>query len=194
MKSYLHSTALFLICVLTSISVLAECPEGKSEVLLTTPSGKTNTMCVSDNAILGIENAAEHSVRVMIAPECPCLDVWDGEPYPAGTDYIGTASPLPETLGADDCQETPGSDHTAITALTDGAHGLTRYKAIAGGIGEVEGDTCAVSTVYTPAHAQVITANGALFPDETKADGVINDPGLQACKDLLAARGCDFGG
>jgi hypothetical protein len=194
MKSYLHSTALFLICVLTSISVLAECPEGKSEVLLTTPSGKTNTMCVSDTAILRIENAAEHSDRVMIAPECPCLDVWDGEPYPAGTDYIGTASPLPETLGADDCQETLGSDDAAITALSDGARGLTRYIVIARGNDEAEEDECAVKAIYTPAYARLITANGALFPDETKADGVINDPGLQACKDLLAARGCDFGG
>ena len=33
-----------------------------------TPSGKTKTICVSDNAIPGIENAAEHTDRILLEP------------------------------------------------------------------------------------------------------------------------------
>lgn len=71
------------ICLSASV-VLAECPDGKSEVLLVTPSGKEKLLCVSDNAMDGIENAAEHSPALFTSttetPEgtdCPCYEAAD---------------------------------------------------------------------------------------------------------------------
>ena len=52
--------------------VWAQCPEGKSEVQLTTPSGKQKTICIPDVALPGIENAAEHSNGTIIPASCPC--------------------------------------------------------------------------------------------------------------------------
>ena len=37
------------------------CPAGKSEITILTPSGKMKVLCVSDKAVKGIENAADHS-------------------------------------------------------------------------------------------------------------------------------------
>lgn len=50
----------------------AGCPEGKFEVIMTTPSGNQKTMCVSNNAVQGIENAAEHSESILIPIDCDC--------------------------------------------------------------------------------------------------------------------------
>jgi hypothetical protein len=54
---------------------VAQCSAGKSELVMTTPSGKTRIMCVPDQAIGGIENAADHSAGEIIAT-CPC---WNAE-------------------------------------------------------------------------------------------------------------------
>lgn len=37
------------------------CPDGKTEVQITTPSGRQNFICLNDNAVTGIENSAENS-------------------------------------------------------------------------------------------------------------------------------------
>ena len=58
--------ALALSMFIASVA-LAECPEGKSEVILVTPSGKIKTICVPDTALPGIENAAEHSPGTIVA-------------------------------------------------------------------------------------------------------------------------------
>ena len=77
MRSFLCSTALFLIFLTTAIPILAECPEGKSEVVLYTPSGNANMLCVSDNALPGIENANTHTtLDACEEVTCPC---WDAE-------------------------------------------------------------------------------------------------------------------
>ena len=53
----------------------AECADGKSEAVLYTPSGNANTVCVSDNALPGIENANDHTVlNVCEEATCPCWD------------------------------------------------------------------------------------------------------------------------
>jgi hypothetical protein len=167
-----------------------------------TPKGVTKTICVSDNAIPGIENAAEHSDRVMIAPECPCLDVWDGYPYPQETTHNGTVPPIPQTFEAANCHEITDDEDALVDANVevDGSN-LTRiiYLAIAGVTGEDRADVCSVLAwddveEEVVGEAFVVTDGVPLFPQEVPSDGVINDPGLQACKDLLAARGCDFGG
>jgi len=78
-KIWIH-TFMVVTLLLTGVSAAwAECKEGKSEVVLYTPSGNTNTLCVSDNALPGIENANErHKDKLDICEEvtCPC---WDAE-------------------------------------------------------------------------------------------------------------------
>jgi hypothetical protein len=69
-----------LILVL-SLPVWAECPEGKSEILIVTPSGRETVICVPDNAIPGLENAADHSSGTIIPASCPCWDQEDIEYY-----------------------------------------------------------------------------------------------------------------
>jgi hypothetical protein len=52
----------------------ASCPEGKSEIKITTPSGMEKTICVPDEAVPGIESAAEHADGTIIPSSCPCWD------------------------------------------------------------------------------------------------------------------------
>jgi hypothetical protein len=63
------------------IPAQAECPEGKSEVQLTTPNGRQKAICVPDDALPGIENAAEHSDGTIIPSSCPCWDETDIQYY-----------------------------------------------------------------------------------------------------------------
>ena len=66
--------SLILFCIIAFFSNLsfAECPDGKTEVYIVTPSGKEKIICVSDNAIPGIENAADHSATTIVPAACPC--------------------------------------------------------------------------------------------------------------------------
>jgi hypothetical protein len=57
---------------LLSPEAWAECPPGKTEITIITPSGKTKVLCVPDAALPGIENAAENSDATVIAAKCPC--------------------------------------------------------------------------------------------------------------------------
>ena len=52
----------------------AECPEGKTDAVLYTPSGNANQVCVSDNALPGIENANQHTLGLCPEVTCPCWD------------------------------------------------------------------------------------------------------------------------
>lgn len=51
---------------LIGAAVLADCPDGKIEVIRTTPSGKTHTQCVSENAAGGMGQAADNSAGTVI--------------------------------------------------------------------------------------------------------------------------------
>ena len=63
--------SLFAIAILAS-PAFAECPEGKNEVLMVTPSGIQKTLCIPNAAIIGIETAADHSAGSIVTTECPC--------------------------------------------------------------------------------------------------------------------------
>ena len=88
MKSKIFISVLVMVFVSVYITsaVLAECPEGKNPVQLTTPSGKTKTLCIPDAAMQGIENAADHSGGTIVTSSCPCWasqdvnDLADGNP------------------------------------------------------------------------------------------------------------------
>ena len=213
MGIYLRNAALFLICLTTAIPVLAECPEGKSEVLLMTPSGITKTICVSDKAIPGIENAAEQSGAIRIEAACPCLDVWDGEPYPDGTDVYAAPGysvyQLPDTLPeGTQCNYSQvnqaGSDELPIDIYTsvevdvptaadpDGlGHTLTALTSnLADGcyvISHVEAPYNEVS------YAGLEVAPAALFPDRVlTTDQLYYSSMMDACRAELESRGCEF--
>ena len=79
---------LLLVALVVSVfavsEVLAECPDGKSPISISTPSGKSKTLCIPDAAVHGIETAAEHSSGA-INPNvtCPCWSAADLEGYKA---------------------------------------------------------------------------------------------------------------
>ncbi len=66
------------IIVLVALAMIAQaaqaiCPDGKSEVLVVTPSGIEKTLCIPVQAIVGIENAAQNSAGAIYAGiQCPC--------------------------------------------------------------------------------------------------------------------------
>jgi hypothetical protein len=88
-----------------SLTASAECPPGKSEIVIIPPSGILKTFCVPDRAIEQIENAEEHSSgNVAVEPEvcggiaqipCPegyaCVDDPrdDCDPNQGGADCAG---------------------------------------------------------------------------------------------------------
>jgi hypothetical protein len=77
-KISLISVVAVSICIVFLASTAqAECPEGKSEVLMTTPSGKQKVMCIPDAAVPGLENAADNSPGTIIPTTCPCWSVDD---------------------------------------------------------------------------------------------------------------------
>jgi len=65
-------TVLALSAFFATEVALAECKAGKVEVVIITPSGKEKTICVSENALAGFENAAEHS-ETTFEVACPCF-------------------------------------------------------------------------------------------------------------------------
>ena len=65
MKISINSCAIALVLLVFPTSNLqAACPEGKMSVLVSTPSGKTKEICVSERAVKGIDTAARHSKTI----------------------------------------------------------------------------------------------------------------------------------
>ena len=204
MKRYLRSAALLLIGLSTAIPVLAECPEGKSEVMLMTPSGKTKTICVSDNAIPGIENAAEHNAGFTLEPECPCMEVWDGEPYPENTVKDGTPPVLPEQLPEGTCEAFAGPLGMEVSYIKDSPSTDVREAYLATIITppyEGRSDNClATGAGYVsgePVEGSAYLGTGGLdaylFTDaEISPGGIYTSAMMDACKAALEARGCMF--
>jgi hypothetical protein len=66
------------IIILVALAMIVQgaqaiCPEGKSEVLVVTPSGTEKTLCIPALALDGIENAAQNSAGAIFAGiQCPC--------------------------------------------------------------------------------------------------------------------------
>ena len=69
----LKQTLLALLTVLVGGSLAwAECPPNKESLTLITPSGISKTLCVPDQALRGLENAAENSPLVITTPPPRC--------------------------------------------------------------------------------------------------------------------------
>jgi len=197
MKSYLSSAALLLISLSIAVPVLAGCPEGKSEVVIVTPNGISKTICVSDNAIPGIENAAEHSAQLAIEPVCPCLDVWDGTPYPEGTEVSGSPPLLPENIpqGAT-CLAHTSVDHDSLgyvqVAISQPGGDVITFAASS--LSTV-GQSPALCDAFNQANPQDLAQleSNAIFSDWRYSPGdLYTSSTMDACKALLADRGCVF--
>ncbi len=65
------------IALAVALPASAQCPEGKSEILIVTPSGRDKVRCVPDQALPGIENAADHSAGTVLPADCPCFTAED---------------------------------------------------------------------------------------------------------------------
>lgn len=195
MKNFLHSVALFIICVSAAVPVLAECPEGKSEVLLMTPSGITKTICISDNAIPGIENAAANPGGFTLEPACPCLDVWDGPLYPDGTlyDVGGSIIPLPPQIPEGSlCTENSNTSGRGLNVLlydTGSQLFVAEYIAHTG----ENTDMCYMDK-NGGSGVSLMTSGQQLFTDASVSPttGLYTSSMMDACKALLEYRGCVF--
>ena len=80
-KKYFICLVLIGFSIALAALAFAQCPEGKSEIQLTTPKGIQKTICIPDNALPGVENAAEHSDGTIIPSSCPCWDEADLKYY-----------------------------------------------------------------------------------------------------------------
>jgi len=70
MKKSIGCFMLILAFVLFAPIVNAQCPAGKSPVTMVTPSGQTRTLCINDNAVQGIDNAADNSSTTVVTASC----------------------------------------------------------------------------------------------------------------------------
>ena len=193
MKNYLRSAALLFIGLSAAIPVLAACPDGKSEVLLMTPSGITKTICVSDNAIPGIENAAEHNGGFTLEPECPCLDVWDGFPYPVGTveELVDPSYPLPVLPDKFADGQTCYLRNDSDTYRLNFDDGELQAEAFISYYYENR-HQCAMTNKISENTAWVKVSDESLFSDVDVSSDPISSLMMDACKTLLEERGCVF--
>lgn len=184
MRTTSRIAAVLFLSFLAAGHAIAQCPDGKSEVVVVTPSGLSKTICVSDNALPGIETAAENAVLdVVPPPACPCLDLWMGIYSPAVT-VVGSPPVLPADLAAWQC----GVNHGVIT--TELVAFIVHVAAFVARHQVDDGGTC-VANVHLDEHNIAYQLN--VFTDaEQYGNGIIESPQLAACKQILVDRGCNF--
>lgn len=183
--------SLLMICIFAAQAVAAQCPEGKSEVVVVTPSGVSKNICVAQAAIPGIENAANNEV-IEIVPVCPCVDVWTGV-YSDDVAVTGTPPILPASLTGKTCDTILHAQWSLVSA--NPSDGTQPILFAANADASVASDVCiARSQVGPDPHgtALLVTPLGDLFPQEIIGNGTIDDPRLEACRQLLVDRGCTF--
>jgi hypothetical protein len=169
-------------------------------------SGITKTICVSDNALPGIENAAEHSGAIRVEATCPCLDVWDGAPYPEGTVVSETSSlyPLPATLpegtgcyiivaSGSPPQQQSLTEIAVFAPVEDGVVYEHEFRARTADDGDSYRDgTYMVDGSHEPT-ATLVSYPGGIFTDRNKSpEGWYSSSMMDACRAELESRGCEF--
>jgi hypothetical protein len=86
----------------------AEYADGKAEAVIYKPSGNANTVCVSNDALSGIENANDHAaLNVCGEATCPCWISETLENLPRENQQLNTSYPH--------CDDT--YDSTVVTSL-----------------------------------------------------------------------------
>lgn len=190
MNLFSISSTLLLIGIFTAHTASAQCPEGKSEIVIVTPNGVAKNICVQDDAISGLEQA-QHNSPIDLSQVCPCIPVWTGR-YTQDTQVVGTPPVLPESLSGYSCglfRGGPPAQSIVLAIEPDG-------PAFAAGARGVNGDfdrcIAASSSTSPESTATYERPGGELFPEEIFTDAIINDPRLAACRDFLVDRGCDY--
>jgi len=56
----------------STFALASGCPEGKAEVSINLPNGTQKMICIPDNALPGLQNAADHSDGTIVPNPCPC--------------------------------------------------------------------------------------------------------------------------
>jgi len=144
--SFISTVFALLAGVLVAMPVSAQCPEGKTEILMTTPNGITKVRCVNDKAISGIENSADHAV-IEIATSCPC---WSEPDFDEGGKYAGYVCSEKKDFSGMECSKQLGDPPVIETGFTDSS-GV--YYCVAPDSGklvstELEYATCDRSLIY----------------------------------------------
>lgn len=185
MKTYITAATLLFISFFLINTAVAECPDGMAELVIVTPSGISKTICVPDSAIPGLESAADHSPQAIVEAECPCLDVWDGPPYPDGTVVTGVPPVLPADLSSYQCDWTlsPAPATTVFGRILD----EVIYSA--SDIEIPDSSVCRASNWARTNQAELQTLP-SVFTEEVTPDSEIQDIRLGACLRLLESRGC----
>lgn len=100
-KTLIYNVFVLVLSMCFYSTSFGECPEGKSEIQLITPSGIQKSICVPDEAIPGIENAAENSEGTIIPSSCPCWNADDISYYETQRviDFCTYSDGLLECLG-----------------------------------------------------------------------------------------------
>jgi len=187
--------SLLMICIFAAQAASAQCPEGKAEVVVVTPSGVSKNICVAQAAIPGIENAANNEV-IEIAPVCPCVDVWTGV-YSDDVAITGTPPTLPADLTGTTCSAFmlppyigAGAGVRALRRTSE----TTETGFLTATI-ESQADSCTAAIFVNgqPAHQAILAVPfQTLYPQENLSTANIDDPRLEACRQYLDDRGCTF--
>lgn len=170
----------------------AECPAGKSEVIVVTPSGNSKNICIAQQALPAIENAANGEV-IQLAATCPCEGVWTGQ-YTDETLVAGEPPILPDPVtDVVYCRVGNHADYTQVVLLTqDPATSI--YTAYVAKTESYPGDSCIAGWPAGSITNYAVTraAEGTVFTQEIIGNGVVDDPRLEACRQFLEDRGCNF--
>lgn len=120
---------------------------------------------------------------------CPCLDLWDGPPYPSGVTGSGPYEQIiiPLDLTGTQCGfMTHYFPNEAIRSFEIEGQPMTFTAATS-----EEVDMCSILDLNTGAHAYFFAPSRSLFNDGSKNnDGSISMPTMEACRTLFEDRGC----
>lgn len=103
-KTIICSVVVLVLFMFFYSASFGECPKGKSEIQLITPSGIQKSICIPDEALPGLENAADHSDGTIIPSSCPCWNADDIAYYESAgrLAYCTYVSPLLQCFTSDE--------------------------------------------------------------------------------------------
>ena len=118
----------------------AQCPEGRTRVIVTTPNAQ-KVLCIPDEAVPGLENADEHSAGNITPNMCPCFNENDIAGTTCFFDVDGDVesgycsdidpSPHTKTFAALDCDPIAGRRCPGIFLIPGGQAFLNDNQCIA---------------------------------------------------------------
>ena len=143
---------------LNTISAEMECSLGRTAVTMTNDkSGKTRVLCLPDQAVSGIENAADHSA-IEISASCPCWTEEDIKSY--NTKYPSMSCESNTTDSGTTCYSGGPTDPKARIVLAETLKSETISRCT-DHIGGLKSDTSALEHQECDALLTVINPYGS---------------------------------